>query len=93
MAQQEAADAREEADEWRERAKSMGDDITALRLELMRWEDKDLAWRKRAEAEEMLRKMAEGDQEEEVWVCPWMDAEHRTRCSALVDSQEVRTIF
>ncbi|KAF8500709.1 hypothetical protein BU17DRAFT_72038 [Hysterangium stoloniferum] len=85
MAQQEAAEARE----WKERVRNMGKDTTILRLEVMEWEDKEMARRKREKAEEeMSRKAAEGDQDEVVWVCPWMDAEHRSKCSVLVNSRE-----
>jgi len=67
----------------------MGDDITMLRLEVMAWADKDMARRRREKVEEdMSRKAAEGDQDEFVWVCPWMGAEHRSRCSVLVNSRE-----
>ncbi|KAF8498471.1 hypothetical protein BU17DRAFT_102999 [Hysterangium stoloniferum] len=84
MAQQEAAEAREEMEEWKERVRNMGKNITILRLEVVEWEDKEMARRKREKAEEeMSRKAAEGDQDEVVWVCPWMDAEHRSKCSVL----------
>ncbi|KAF8500718.1 hypothetical protein BU17DRAFT_102400 [Hysterangium stoloniferum] len=76
-------------EEWKERVRNMGEDMTILRLEVMEWEDKEMARRKREKAEEeMSRKAAEGDQDEVVWVCPWMDAGHRSKCSVLVNSRE-----
>ncbi|KAF8498458.1 hypothetical protein BU17DRAFT_102985 [Hysterangium stoloniferum] len=58
--QSQAAEAREEMEEWKERVRNMGEDMTILRLEVMEWEDKEMARRKREKAEEeMSRKAAE----------------------------------
>ncbi|KAF8578277.1 hypothetical protein K439DRAFT_491515 [Ramaria rubella] len=85
MVQREVEVTKDELEEWKEKVVELGRENTKLRIEVKEYEDEAMARRRKERARKDQETVAA---EELIWMCPWMDAEHRTKCGALLESRE-----
>lgn len=92
IAQTEAAAAVQEAEDWKTRFMELGIENTKLRLEVKGWEDETMMRRKTEQElkDRELKEQEMAQQDELVWICPWMNNEYGSRCGAVLESREVR---
>ncbi|KAF8488127.1 hypothetical protein JB92DRAFT_3130157 [Gautieria morchelliformis] len=86
MAQKEVEAAKQEAEDWRSRFMDMGVENTKLRLEVKEWEDEAMARQKNEQ--DVKEQESTLEEDELVWICPWMNTKRETRCGALLKSRE-----